>query len=93
MTMNNISATGVLSEMIFNGFIVLSMFIVIKKEYCKWKHWSLSQVKKIQQINFAYIYELCNLILLQFKIELVVATYSRTVWDRIVVVRVFGCVV
>ena len=23
------------------GFIVLCMFVVIKKEYCKWKHWIL----------------------------------------------------
>ena len=36
------------------------------------------------------MYELCNLVLFYFKTELVVATYSRTVSDSIVVVRVFG---
>ena len=39
------------------------------------------------------MYGLCNLILFYFKTEWVVATYSRTVSDSIVVVRVFGRVV
>ena len=36
---------------------------------------------------------MCNLVLLHFKIELVVATYSKTVGDSTVVVRVFVHVV
>ena len=37
------------------------------------------QKKPKKQMHFTYIYELCNLIWLHFKIELVVATYSRTI--------------
>ena len=48
-----------------------------------------SRSKRIQQIHFTYIHEMCNLVLLHFKITLVVATIWRTVWDSIVVVRVF----
>ena len=36
---------------------------------------------------------MCNLLLFHIKIELVVTTYSRTVSDGMVVVRVFGHVV
>ena len=42
-----------------------------------------------KKMHFTYIYEMCNLIWLHLKIELVVATYSGTIGDIIVVVRVF----
>ena len=43
-------------------------------------------------MRFTYMYELLNLTLFYFKIELVVATYSRTIGDNTVIVRAFGCV-
>ena len=79
-----------LLEMLSNGYIVLCMFIVIKKEYWKWKH-VCSKSRKNQQIHFTNMYELWTLVLLHFETELIVSTYSRTDGNSIVVSRVFGC--
>ena len=47
-------------------------------------HWQVENIgvccrSKKKQMHFTYIYELCNLIWLHFKIELVVFTYSETI--------------
>ena len=65
----------------------------LKKNIVTEKTAVCNRSKKIQQIHFSYIYELCNLILLHFKIQLVVATNSMTVWDSIVAVGVFWDIV